>query len=65
MIDILRNIVAFVATFVLISTIVPVVIGFIPFLFGHKRLSQGSDKIAIWIGIILALVLIPFYSYPC
>ena len=66
MVDIFRNIIAFVATFTVVMTVTMIVIHFgISVCTKTSRLTCRQEVISFWVGLTLALLLIPFYYLPC
>ena len=66
MVDIFRNIIAFVATFTVVMTVTMIVIHFgISVCTKTSRLTCRQEVISFWVGLTLALLLVPFYYLPC
>lgn len=65
MLDLLRNILAFTGTFLVISSLTILTIQIAMGIFTSKpKLSRKENYISYSIGIIIALSLIPFYHFP-
>lgn len=66
MFDLVRNIIAFIATFTVTMTVTMIVIHFgISVRTKTSRLTCRQEVISFWVGLMLALLLIPFYYFPC
>lgn len=66
MFDLVRNLVAFLATFTAIMTITMIVTHLgISVCTKASRLTYRQEVVSFWIGMMFALLLIPFYSLPC
>lgn len=65
MLNILGNIIAFVSTFVVITTLPMTIIRIAVATFSHiKQMKEQTEVIIIAISIAIAIMLIPFYHYP-
>lgn len=65
MFSILGNILAFVSTFVVITTLPTSLIRIAVVKFSHsKQMKEKTEVIIIGISIAIAIMLIPFYHYP-
>lgn len=65
MIVFLRNIIAFISTFVLISTMIMIIVqGLTIIVRKEKEISNNQEIYIAVLGIIVALLLIPFYFFP-
>lgn len=65
MFDYLRNILAFASTFLVISTSTMLLIqGIVCFITWDWAYNQNTDYRIIIIGVLVALLLIPFYYLP-
>ena len=66
MLDLIRNIIAFVATFAAIMAVTMCVAHLcISVCVGKMALSHRQETLTFWIGMALAVGLIPFYYSPC
>lgn len=66
MLDLIRNIIAFVATFAAIMAVTMCVAHLcISACVGKMALTHRQEVLTFWIGMVLAAVLIPFYYFPC
>lgn len=66
MVDLIRNIIALLCTFTVISVGSMIIMhGCITVLTHKKQLSMKQERILVYCGIALALALIPFYNLPC
>ena len=65
MLNILGNIIAFVSTFVVITTLPMTFIRIAVATFSHsKQMKERTEYIIVAISMVLAIMLIPFYYYP-
>lgn len=65
MIVLLRNIIAFICTFVLISTMIMIIVqGLTIIVRKEKEISNNQEIYIAVLGLIVALLLIPFYFFP-
>lgn len=65
MLNILGNIIAFVSTFVVITTLPMTIIRIAVATFSHsKQMKERTESIIVAISMVLAIMLIPFYYYP-
>ena len=65
MAEILRNAMAFVGTFSVIASVVMIVLHGIIAIVNHKEtISNKQERYIVYIGIAIALLLIPFYYFP-
>lgn len=65
MVEIIRNILAFISTFVSIAALVMIVLhGLIAVICKNKEMSNRQDRYVVFTGIAVALILIPFYYLP-
>lgn len=65
MVETLRNIIAFTATFVVIATVVMMLAHSVIAIAGRNmELSERQERYVVWTGIVIALLLIPFYYFP-
>jgi hypothetical protein len=65
MLNILGNIIAFVSTFVVITTLPMTFIRIAVATFSHsKQMKERTESIIVAISMVLAIMLIPFYYYP-
>lgn len=65
MLDIIRNIIAFVSTFIVISTSTMLLVqGIVCCITNNWSNKKNTDYRIVIIGIIIALMLIPFYYLP-
>ena len=65
MLNILGNIIAFVSTFVVITTLPMTFIRIAVATFSHsKHMKERTEYIIVAISMVLAIMLIPFYYYP-
>ncbi len=65
MAEILRNAMAFVGTFSVIASVVMIVLHGIIAIVNHKKtISNKQERYIVYIGIAIALLLIPFYYFP-
>ena len=66
MFDLVRNIIAFIATFTVIMTVTMIVIHLgISVCTKTSKLTYRQEVVSFWIGMMFTLLLIPFYSLPC
>ncbi|KMM31920.1 hypothetical protein ACM15_19885 [Parabacteroides goldsteinii] len=65
MLDTIRNIISFIATFLIISSVSILFLKYIVSLFVHKYDYKYTGYKIILIGVIIALALMPFYYFPC
>lgn len=65
MLDLVRNIIAFTGTFLIISCVSIFVLKYITYLFTNNYNHQQTSLITVIIGVTIALLLIPFYYFPC
>ncbi|MGM9733897.1 MAG: hypothetical protein ACI3YT_07255 [Prevotella sp.] len=66
MIGLIRNILAFASTFAIITMLTMVLLQFVFAMCGyHDRPGNRQALYALLCGIMLALLLIPFYYFPC
>jgi hypothetical protein len=66
MLELLRNIVAVISTFIVISTGTMMSLHFCVFLVNHRwTLSKLQECIVVCIGLIIACLFFPFYYLPC
>lgn len=66
MLDLIRNIIAFVATFAAIMAVTMCVAHLcISACVGKMALTHRQENLSLWIGGALAVGLIPFYYFPC
>ncbi len=65
MVDLFRNIIAFVATFTVVMTVTMIVISFLFHSIGYITTNPSTEAITFVAGLIMAILLIPFYHYPC
>lgn len=66
MIGLLRNILAFASTFALITMLAMVALQFLFAICGYRDEPGNRQALyALLFGIMLALLLIPYYYYPC
>ena len=66
MLELIRNTIAFITTFVVIMTTTMLCINIMSALFRENwKCNPRREKIEIIIGFLLAVLLIPFYYYPC
>ena len=64
--DTLRNILAFISTFIFIVTLTMTIGSYaMRTISGKVKLKSKEEAILLYIGIALALTLIPFYYIPC
>ena len=64
--DTLRNILAFMSTFIFIATLTMIICSCAVRTISKKaELKSKEEKLVFYIGIALALALIPFYYLPC
>lgn len=65
MLDIIRNIIAFISTFIVISTSTMLLAqGIVCCITCNWSCKKNTDYRIVIIGIIVALLLIPFYYFP-
>lgn len=65
MLNILGNIIAFVSTFVVITTLPMTIIRIAVATFSHsKQMKERTEYIVVAISMVIAIMLIPFYYYP-
>lgn len=65
MAEIFRNLMAFAGTFSLIAAVVMMVLhGLIAIISHKKEMSNRQERYIVYIGIAVALLLIPFYYFP-
>lgn len=65
MFELARNIISFIGTFLIISSASMLVLKYIAYLFTGKCNHQETPIAVFIAGIIIALLLIPFYYLPC
>lgn len=62
----IRNIIAFLATFTVIMTTAMIALQFLFAIYnGNTMMTSNQEVVAFVVGVILAIVLIPYYHYPC
>lgn len=65
MLDILRYIVSFVGTFLILSSVTMLVVQAVVCAFtGKWEMKENTDYRIVIIGILVALLLIPYYYFP-
>ncbi len=65
MLDLIRNIIAFISTFIVISTSTMLLVqGIVCCITCNWSCKKNTDYRIVIIGIIVALLLIPFYYFP-
>lgn len=65
MLNILGNIIAFVSTFVVITTLPMTIIRITVATFSHsKQMKEHTENVIVAISIAIAIMLIPYYHYP-
>lgn len=65
MLDFLRNIVSFVGTFLVLSSVTMLVVQAVVCAYtGKWEMKKGTDYRIVIIGILVALLLIPYYYLP-
>lgn len=62
--DIIRNNIAFIATFVFICISTIAIIEAIVYLFNRKHKNDTTNITILIIGVVLALLMTPFYYFP-
>lgn len=65
MLDIVRNIISFVGTFLIISSVSMLAMKFVVYSYTRNYYSKCTDIRIIIAGVVIALMLIPFYHFPC
>jgi len=66
MLDLIRNIIAFATTFVAVMAVTMCIAHLcISACFGKMMLTHRQETLSLWIGVALAVGLIPFYYFPC
>jgi len=66
MIETFRNILAFVSIFTVVATSTMVMLNVCFLLLRQRKvLTDREERLIVYVGIVLAIVLIPFYSLPC
>lgn len=65
MMEFIRNIVAFASTFVVIATLVMIILHVLIVFFHHgRKINSKQERCVVWAGIMVAIILIPFYYLP-
>lgn len=65
MVEVGRNILAFVGTFIVIATVVMMFLhGIIAIVYRKRKLSSSQERFVVYTGIAVALLLTPFYYFP-
>lgn len=64
MFDLIRNILALLSTFTVISTVVAMMFQLVVYSVNHGNLSDKEKDTAMICGVVIALVLVPFYYLP-
>lgn len=65
MLDIIRNIISVFSTFTVITTVAMIITHRFLIIINHKKqLSKKQERILVYCGIALALILLPFYYLP-
>lgn len=65
MLEIIRNIISFIGTFLIISSVSILVMKFGVYFYSHNYDFKYTDVRIIVVGVVVALILIPFYHFPC
>ncbi len=64
MFDLIRNILALLSTFTVISTVVAMMFQLVAYGISQRNLSDKEKDTSMVCGVIIALVLVPFYYLP-
>lgn len=65
MLDIIRNILSFIGTFLVISTVTMIILqGVVCLITNQWEMKEKTDYPIVITGILIALILIPFYYLP-
>lgn len=65
MLDIIRNILSFIGTFLVISTVTMIILqGVVCLITNQWKMKEKTDYPIVITGILIALILIPFYYLP-
>lgn len=65
MLDIARNIISFIGTFLIISSVSVFAMKFVVYSYTRNYNFKCTDIRIIIVGVVIALILIPFYHFPC